>query len=180
MSNWLQKFLQKEGRNRTDKPDKRKKKIDLSVLSVPSQDLFDKNLENVPRSLTDKPDKCKKKIDLSVLSVPTQGTFDENLENESEGLIGNASLIYNFEERCAISEYDGHISPIEARRIAYQDAFIDVLNALPYKHTKANYEKDWLEKRIKAAQAWLLAQGLRKFGEEFRNITTQSTLSQNL
>lgn len=56
---------------------------------------------------------------MSVLSVPFPGTFDEE------------SLLYDFEERLAIAEYDGHQTPLQAERIAYQDAFIAVLNALP-------------------------------------------------
>lgn len=40
-----------------------------------------------------------------------------------------------------------------------QDAFIAVLNTLPYEDKE---EGDWFEKRIKAAQKWLISKGLEQ------------------
>jgi hypothetical protein len=67
-------------------------------------------------------------------------------------------ILYEYEERLAIAEYDGEQSTIQAERIAYQDAFMAVLAALPYE----NVEDNWMVQRIKAAQEWLLYQGFRQ------------------
>jgi len=80
----------------------------------------------------------------------------------SEGPFGESSLLDDFEERIAIAEYDGHQNSTQAQRIAYQDAFITVLNTLPYKDTEGRDEEDWLEQRIKAAKEWLVSQGLQQ------------------
>jgi len=108
------------------------------------------NLENKPESRTDNTDRFNPNANVSVLSVPSQGSLDRT------------SLLDNFEERLAIAEYDGHQSPIQAQRIAYQDAFIAVLNTLPYEEEEGYYDEDWLTRRIKAVQNWLVAQGLRQ------------------
>ena len=73
-------------------------------------------------------------------------------------LIQISSLSEEYEERIAIAEYDGQQDTIQAQRIAYQDAFISVLNALPYDDKE---EKAWFEERIKAAKEWLLGQGIQ-------------------
>jgi len=79
---------------------------------------------------------------LHYVSGPSQSTFNQE------------SLLYDFEERIAIAEYDGHQSPIQARRIAYLDAFISILSTLaeddPY--------QDWLSEKIQIALATLEAQ----------------------
>ncbi|HUX80423.1 MAG TPA: hypothetical protein VMW10_11885, partial [Alphaproteobacteria bacterium] len=67
-----------------------------------------------------------------------------------------------YDERIGIAEYDGHQSTTQAQRIAYQDAFIAVLNTLPYEGAERDYEEDWLEQRIDAAKDWLSAQGLEQ------------------
>ena len=68
------------------------------------------------------------------------------------------TIFDDFEERLAIAEYDGQQTPVQAERIAYQDAFMDVLANLPYE----NVEDDWMEHRTKAAKKWLLAQGIEQ------------------
>ena len=72
-------------------------------------------------------------------------------------LLQLSSLQDEYEERLAIAEYDGHQNPTQAQRIAYQDAFIAVLNTLPYEET---HEGDWVDQRIKAAKDWLVSQGI--------------------
>ncbi len=67
-------------------------------------------------------------------------------------------LSEEYEERLAIAEYDGHQTQVQAQRAAYLDAFIAVLNALPYEEISG---EKWLKQRVKAAQKWLLEQGLR-------------------
>jgi hypothetical protein len=47
MSKWLKKFVEKEPQNRPDKPDRFEPKMNMSVLSVLSQGLFDQNLETI-------------------------------------------------------------------------------------------------------------------------------------
>lgn len=85
---------------------------------------------------------------MSVLSVPSGDLFDKE------------SLLYDFEERLAIAEYDGHQTPLQAERIAYQDAFTSVLTALPQAVYENSPGEDWLDARIKAAKEWLQAQNL--------------------
>lgn len=89
-------------------------------------------------------------------------SVSQNLSRETRNgapekpfLIQVSSLSEDYEERLAIAEYDGHQTSVQAQRIAYQDAFITVLNALPFKDTE---REDWFEERIKAAREWLLAQ----------------------
>jgi hypothetical protein len=41
--------------------------------------------------------------------------------------------------------------------------FIAVLSTLPYdEEEESYYDEDWLTRRIKAAQSWLVAQGLHQ------------------
>ncbi|HUX80291.1 MAG TPA: hypothetical protein VMW10_11210 [Alphaproteobacteria bacterium] len=78
----------------------------------------------------------------------------------SEPILPQRSFLSEaYDERRAIAEYDGRQTPTQAQRIAYQDAFIAVLNALPYEE---NLEGDWFIERIKAAQEWLVSQGLQQ------------------
>lgn len=67
-------------------------------------------------------------------------------------------LLYEYNERAAIAEYDGHQTRAQAQGTAYLDAFMAVLADLPYK----NVEDDWMEHRIKAAHKWLLDQGIEQ------------------
>jgi hypothetical protein len=101
----------------------------------------------MPEVRPDKPDRFTMETNMSVLS------------GSPEGLLDKSSLLDDFEERLAIAEYDGQQNSTQAQRIAYQDSFIAVLNTLPYEE---NYRKDWLKERIKAAQVWLIAQGLQQ------------------
>ncbi len=135
---------------RTDKTDRFNSNANVSVLSVPSEGHLDKNLENMLESCTDSTDRFNPNANMSVLSVPSQGPLDKT------------SLLNDFEERLAIAEYDGFQSSFQAQRIAYQDAFINVLNTLPYEEEEGYYDEDWLMRRIKTAQGWLVAQGLRQ------------------
>jgi phosphoserine phosphatase len=72
------------------------------------------------------------------------------------------ALSYEFEERAAIAEYDGQQTPQQAQRIAYLDAFMAVLSTLPYEEVEGYYDEDWLTRRVKAAQHWLVAEGLQQ------------------
>ena len=47
----------------------------------------------------------------------------------------------DYEERLAIAEYNGRQTSVQAQRTAYRDAFISVLNTLPYEGTNENYTK---------------------------------------
>jgi hypothetical protein len=99
---------------------------------------------------------------LTVLTDSTQMRICQ-LSVPSSGSLNKASLLDDFEERLAIAEYDGHQRPLQAQRIAYQDAFITVLSTLPYEEEEESYyDEDWLTRRIKAAQSWLVAQGLHQ------------------
>jgi hypothetical protein len=140
-------------------------------------------------ALPDKTDKCLPPAGLSILSAPPQGTLDENGENtlpirtdttdkpqeapSSEIFcvpskkfpacpFDRFSLLTDFEERLAIAEYDGHQSPQQAQRTAYQDAFMAVLSALPEVDTPESSSEDWFDQRIKASQAWLSVQGVER------------------
>jgi hypothetical protein len=184
MSKWLDKFLRKDHQNRTDNTDRFDSKVNVSVLSVPPVGPFDKNLGNMSGVRTDSTDRLDPKVNMSVLSVPSMGLFAKNLENKagirtdrtdrfdpkmnmsvlsvpSEGPFGKFSLLDDFEERLAITEYEGHRTSTQAQRIAYQDAFVEVLSTLPYEE-EGYYDEDWLTRRIKAAQNWLAAQGLQQ------------------
>ena len=82
-----------------------------------------------------------------------------NIDPKVPFLIQLSSLPEDDEERLAIAEYDGHQTSIQARRIAYQDAFISVLNTLPYEDAE---EGDWFEARIRATRECLLSQDIRQ------------------
>lgn len=91
---------------------------------------------------------------MSVLSVPPYSILDKNSFLHLEA----PTLLSEYEERLAIAEYDGRQSPMKAERIAYVDAFLAVLATLPYEDPT----EDWLHQRIKAAQKWLLDQGIKQ------------------
>lgn len=69
-----------------------------------------------------------------------------------------SSVLEDYEERLAIAEYDGHQTPLQAERIAYQDAFISVLNTLPQEDPYLPHEDNWLDNRIRSAKEWLHSQ----------------------
>jgi hypothetical protein len=142
---------------RPDKTDRFDPEMNMSVLSVPSGRPFGKNLGNMPGIRTDRTDRFDPEMNMSVFSVPSYDLPKRRSFNSFDG----DSLLDDFEERLAIAEYDGQQTPTQAQRIAYQDAFIAVLNTLPYKDTEDSYEEDWLDQRIKAARDWLSAQGLQ-------------------
>lgn len=79
-------------------------------------------------------------------SVPLRGT---NLEVNCKGQADN--FLYDFEERLAIAEIDGHQIPLQALRIAYLDAFISILSTL----TEDDPHKDGLAEKIQTALATL-------------------------
>ena len=185
MSKWLNKFIDEAPQNSTDNTDRCNSEANVSVLLVPSGGHFCKNLRNMPEIQTDKTDRLDSNTNVSVLSVPSGGHFGKNLENMSEtptdrtdrfgpnvnvsvlsvppqGVLDKISLVDDFEERLAISEYDGQQEPLQAQRIAYQDAFIAVLNTLPYEEVEGYYDEDWLTHRIKTVQNWLVAQGVHQ------------------
>ncbi len=115
MSKWLTKFL--PNKNGADKPDRFKKKPNMSVLSVPSKEL---------------------------LAGKKPYLFDGDL------------VLQNFEERIAIAQFDGGQTSLQAQRIAYLDAFVDVLVTLLHKNSQANQRENWLDQRVKDARTGLL------------------------
>ncbi len=165
----------------SDKLDKLGLNLNLSGLSGPPWGLLGEKVENNPRKRGDKSARFKFEPNLSPLSLRSQELFPETEKNGAttvlteltrdhqsavsvppEGLfpLDRDSLLYDFEERLAIAEYDGDQTPLHANRIAYLDAFISVLTALPALAS----ERDWLDQRIQTSFAWLEAQ------EEFRTI----------
>jgi hypothetical protein len=123
----------------------------MSLLSLRPRGLLDEKVVNTPEPyVSDKPDRFDPKMNMSGLSVPPEGSFSKS------------SLLDDFEERIAIAEYDGHQNSTRAQRIAYQDAFVEVLSTLPYEEVQGYYDEDWLTRRVKAAQSWLVAQGLQQ------------------
>ncbi len=97
---------------------------------------------------TDNTDKFKMGANMSVLSVPPGDPVDKEY------------LLYDYEERLAIAEYDGQQTPAQAERIAYQDAFISSLTTLPQEFYENSTGEDWLDSRIMAAKDWLQDQNL--------------------
>jgi len=83
----------------------------------------------------------------------------KNITPTKPVLLQLSSLSEEQEERIAIAEHDGQQTPTQAQRIAYQDAFIAVLNTLPYED---HYKNNWLDQRIKAVKEWLTAQNLEQ------------------
>ena len=177
MSKWLEKFLEKGAQNSTDNTDGFASKSNMSVLSVPPIGPLDKNLGNIPETCTDSTDRFTPKSNMSVLSVPPTGLLDKNLGNMPEtstdstdgfnsktnmSVLSGSSLLDNFEERLAIAEYDGQQTQLQAKRIAYLDAFMGVLATLPYEEEEGYYDEDWLTRRVKATQHWLAAEGLQQ------------------
>ena len=60
------------------------------------------------------------------------------------------SLSDEHEERIAIAEYDGCQDTLQAQRIAYQDAFIAVLNTLAPGDTERVMKKDcWIKSLLR-------------------------------
>lgn len=104
-----------------------------------------KFLEKKSEIQPDKPNRFNSKTNMSVLSG-----------------LSDPSLLENFEERLAIAEYDGQQTHLQAQRIAYLDAFMAVLATLPYEEEEGHYDEDWLTRRVKATQNWLVAEGLQQ------------------
>ena len=156
MSKWLTKFL--PDKNGTDKPDRFSLETNMSVLSVPSEGLLDQNLGNMPEVRPDKPDRFNLETNMSVLSVPSWGL----LAGKKPYLFDGDFVLQNFEERIAIAQYDGGQASLQAQRIAYLDAFVDVLVTLLHKNSQANQRENWLDQRVKDAKDWLITQGLEQ------------------
>lgn len=98
-----------------------------------------------------------KSVPLPDQTVPRNGT-----NSGADDTTQYDTLSYEFEERLAIAEYDGQQTPLQAQRIAYLDAFMAVLAALPYEEVEGYYDEDWLTRRVKATQNWLAARGLQQ------------------
>jgi hypothetical protein len=147
-----------------DKPDRLDPSLNLSGLSGSPWGLLGENLSNMRKigpdisDNTDKPDRLGPNLNLSGLSGPSPGDLNKTSIFPYEG----SSLLDDYEERLAIAEYDGQQSSTQAQRIAYQDAFIAVLNTLSYEEEEGDCDEDWLTKRIKATQSWLVAQGVQQ------------------
>jgi hypothetical protein len=88
---------------------------------------------------------------MSPLSLCSPGLLDEKL------ITSSPYDSQDFEEKLAIAEYDGYQNSTQAHRIAYLDAFISTLTALPATAS----QKDWLDMRIQTALAWVEAQEYR-------------------
>ena len=132
-----------------DKSDRLRFQANMSPLSLRTRGLFDEKLEKMekmPGIGPDKPDKLDANLNMSGLSGRPLDVLERISSPYDE---------QDFEERLAIAEYDGGQTPLHAHRIAYLDAFISALTALP----ATDSQKDWLEKRIQTSLAWIEAQG---------------------
>jgi hypothetical protein len=78
-----------------------------------------------------------KSVPLSDQTVPLRGT-----NSGADDATQYDALSYEFEERLAIAEYDGQQTPLQAQRIAYLDAFISVLVALPQESYENSHGED--------------------------------------
>ncbi len=87
--------------------------------------------------------------------------FASNTNMSMQSGLSGPSLRENFEERLAITEYDGQKTQLQAQRIAYLDAFMAVLSALPFEEEEGYYDEDWLMRRVKTTQHWLAVEGLK-------------------
>ena len=90
-----------------------------------------------------------KSVPLSDQPVPLNGT-----NSGADDATQYAALSYEFEERAAIAEYDGQQTQLQAKRIAYLDAFVSILSTL----VEDDLQKDWLAQKIQTALATLEAQ----------------------
>lgn len=188
MSKWMNKFLEKA---RTDNTDKSTPERGLSVMSVPIQRSFSENSGNSKNNLlirTDNTDRLERDPNMSGLSGPSDRYFSEkykklknnvpilpdktdklerkvNLSGLSDHFLDKNLLKEDFEERLAIAGYDGHTSPEQAKKIAYQDAFIAALTSLPAEDDKASLQ-DWLHHRIQAAHSYLTTQDFALFAHK--------------
>ncbi len=116
-------------------------------MSPRAPGLLDEKTENMSApDISDKPDRLDPNLNMSGLSGRPQDVLERTSAPYDE---------QDYEERLAIAEHDGGQTPLHAHRIAYLDAFISVLTALPAKDS----QKDWLDKRIHISLAWIEAQG---------------------
>lgn len=93
----------------------------------------------------------------SLSETKKERSFSEGSSSFPHNPYGISSLGDAYDERRAITEYDGKQSPLVAKRIAYVEAWVAVFSTLPYKEDP---EQDWFSKRLKAAKEWLSSQGL--------------------
>lgn len=170
MSKWLNLFLENEIVNRSDKSDRFKLETNMSPLSLRPLGSLDKKLEKAENNHSkggDKSARFKLEPNMSPLSLRPRGLLDEKMVNTPESDISDkpdrsdpnlnlsgSSLLDSFEERLAIAEYDGDKTPLHAHHIAYLDAFISVLTALP----ATGPQRDWLDQRIQTSFAWIETQ----------------------
>ena len=97
--------------------------------------------------------KSETKAEKSLLRPVSSSTVNNVIKEPF--LTRESSLWKDYEERLAIAEYDGHQSPSQSQRIAYQDAFIAVLLALPEQPSSSKISlNEWLNRRIHSAKAW--------------------------
>ena len=172
MNKWLTQFLEKP--DISDKPDRFEHNTNMSVLSVRPQDILCKNLENISETGPDISDKFGSNMDMSDLSGSPQRLLEKNLGNMLRMISDKSdnntlkpdlslpfrntfdkdSLRYDFQERLAAVEHDGHQTATQAHQVAYLDAFISILSSL----TEEELHKDWLAERIQIALATLETQ----------------------
>lgn len=181
MTKWINQFLENEIVNKSDKSDRFDLELKSSGLSGRPKGLLEEKLKINLRKGGDKSDRFKFEPNMSLLSLRSRRLLDENLINTPEpdisdkpdrldpnlnlsgslqDVLDQTSYSYSsqdFEERLAIAEYDGGQTPLHAQRIAYLDAFISVLTALP----AMDSQKNWLDMRIQTALAWIEAQEYR-------------------
>jgi len=165
MSKWLNQFLENMPSVLSDKSDSWNPKPDLALLSPPTMGVLGKNLENMPGAHNDKSDNWNLKPDLALLSPPSMDVFEKNLKNMSGSISDKSdnwdshtisSFYDNYQERVAIAELDGKQNPVQARCIAYLDAFISLLSDL----AENDSHRDWLSEKVQTALTTLEAQNL--------------------
>lgn len=124
----LSENLKNSSKNPSDKSDKQH----LSLLSPKNEHRLDQNLNKGGGVTSDRSDKTH----LSGLSGENQDQdhHNQNLQHILQILTDKPdleiqSILDDFEERCAIVEYDGGCSALEAERTAYKQALINVLSS---------------------------------------------------
>lgn len=126
-------------------------KVFQGVFHGETRKYYSYEIEGCPEAkpdITDTPDRFNPEMNMSVLS----GFSYDSSANMPFYFSKGTGLCDEYEERLAISEYNGLQNSTQAQRIAYLDAFLAVLATLPYEDVKG----DWLSHKIKTTQKWLM------------------------